>query len=55
MVREARRKSSQCLDAALLEVGYLAAMTGIPLNAVEWGAPAKAAARQVKAPGVHLN
>uniref|UniRef100_A0A3B4Z744 Kinesin-like protein KIF14 n=1 Tax=Stegastes partitus TaxID=144197 RepID=A0A3B4Z744_9TELE len=32
MVVEARRKSSQCLDAALLAVGHLAAVTGMPLN-----------------------
>ncbi|XP_027145659.1 kinesin-like protein KIF14 isoform X1 [Larimichthys crocea] len=35
MVTEARRKSSQCLDAALLTLGHLAAMTGMQLNAVE--------------------
>ncbi|KAI3368680.1 hypothetical protein L3Q82_025675 [Scortum barcoo] len=40
MVTEARRKSSQCLDAAMLALGHLAAMTGTPLNAVERGAPA---------------
>ncbi|XP_070765360.1 kinesin-like protein KIF14 [Enoplosus armatus] len=40
MVSEARRKSSQCLDAALLALGHLAAMTGMQLNAVEWGAQA---------------
>lgn len=37
MVTEARRKSSQCLDAALLALSHLAAVTGIPLNAVEGG------------------
>ncbi|XP_059197955.1 kinesin-like protein KIF14 [Centropristis striata] len=40
MVTEARRKSSQCLDAALLALGHLAAMTGMPLNAVEQSAQA---------------
>ncbi|XP_068446174.1 kinesin-like protein KIF14 isoform X2 [Clinocottus analis] len=40
MVTEARRKSSQCLDAALLAVGHLAAVTGMPLNAVERGSQA---------------
>ncbi|XP_071342044.1 kinesin-like protein KIF14 [Trachinotus anak] len=40
MVTEARRKSSQCLDAALLALGHLAAVTCIPLNAVELGAQA---------------
>ncbi|XP_044056624.1 kinesin-like protein KIF14 isoform X2 [Siniperca chuatsi] len=40
MVTEARRKSSQCLDAALLALGHLAAMTGMPLNPVERGAQA---------------
>lgn len=40
MVTEARRKSSQCLDAALLALGHLAAMTGMPLNAMERGAQA---------------
>lgn len=40
MVTEAQRKSSQCLDAALLALGHLAAMTGMPLNAVERGAHA---------------
>lgn len=40
MVTEARRKSSQCLDAALLALGHLAAMTGMPQNAVEGAAQA---------------
>uniref|UniRef100_A0A8D3BID9 Kinesin-like protein KIF14 n=1 Tax=Scophthalmus maximus TaxID=52904 RepID=A0A8D3BID9_SCOMX len=35
MVKEAQRKSSQCLDAALLALGHLAAVTCMPLNAVE--------------------
>lgn len=37
MVTEAQRKSSQCLDAALLALGQLAAMTGMRLNAAERG------------------
>lgn len=40
MVTEARRKSSQCLGAALLTLGHLAAMTGMPLNVGERGAQA---------------
>ncbi|KAM9357515.1 kinesin-like protein KIF14 [Symphorus nematophorus] len=40
MVTEARRKSSQCLDAALRALGHLAAMTGMQLNGVELGAQA---------------
>uniref|UniRef100_A0A3Q3GF49 Kinesin-like protein KIF14 n=1 Tax=Labrus bergylta TaxID=56723 RepID=A0A3Q3GF49_9LABR len=40
MVTEAQKKSSQCLDAALLALGHLAAMTGMPLNAVEKAAQA---------------
>lgn len=40
MVTEARRKSSQCLDAALLTLGHLAAMTGMPLHVGERGARA---------------
>ncbi|XP_060934575.1 kinesin-like protein KIF14 [Limanda limanda] len=40
MVTEARRKSSQCLDAALLALGHLAAVTCMPLNAMELGAQA---------------
>ncbi|XP_017268937.1 kinesin-like protein KIF14 isoform X2 [Kryptolebias marmoratus] len=32
MVVEARRKSSQCLDAAMLALGQLAAVTGMQLN-----------------------
>lgn len=35
MVTEARRKSSKSLDAALLALGHLAAMTSMPLNAME--------------------
>ncbi|XP_029001602.1 kinesin-like protein KIF14 [Betta splendens] len=41
MVTEAQRKSSQCLDAALLALGHLAAVTGMQLNAVELGAEAQ--------------
>uniref|UniRef100_A0A671Z4S1 Kinesin-like protein KIF14 n=1 Tax=Sparus aurata TaxID=8175 RepID=A0A671Z4S1_SPAAU len=37
MVTEASRKSSRCMDAALLALGHLAAMTGMPLNAMEQG------------------
>ncbi|KAF3835228.1 hypothetical protein F7725_027786, partial [Dissostichus mawsoni] len=40
MVTEAKRKSSQCLDAALLAVGHLAAVTGAPLNVTARGAAA---------------
>ncbi|XP_034738211.1 kinesin-like protein KIF14 [Etheostoma cragini] len=40
MVTEARRKCSQCLDAALLALGHLAAVTGMPLNAMERSAQA---------------
>ncbi|XP_044218088.1 kinesin-like protein KIF14 [Thunnus albacares] len=40
MVTEARRKSSRCLDAALLALGHLAAVTGMPLNAMELGGQA---------------
>ncbi|XP_026201774.1 kinesin-like protein KIF14 [Anabas testudineus] len=40
MVTEARRKSSQCLDAALLALGHLAAVTGMQLNAIELGVQA---------------
>ena len=40
MVTEARRKSSQCLDAALLALGHLAVVTCMPLNALELGAQA---------------
>lgn len=40
MVAEARRKSSQCLDAALLALSHLAAMTGVQLSAMERGAQA---------------
>uniref|UniRef100_A0A8C5DQZ5 Kinesin-like protein KIF14 n=1 Tax=Gouania willdenowi TaxID=441366 RepID=A0A8C5DQZ5_GOUWI len=35
MVTEARRKSSQCLHAALLALGHLAAVTATPLNVFE--------------------
>lgn len=38
MVTEAQRKSSRCLDAALLALGHLAAVTGVPLNSLELGA-----------------
>lgn len=40
MVTEAQRKSSQCLDAALLTLGHLAAITDEPFNAVERAAQA---------------
>ncbi|XP_041648181.1 kinesin-like protein KIF14 isoform X2 [Cheilinus undulatus] len=40
MVTEAQKKSSQCLDAALLALGHLAAMTGMQLNAMERAAQA---------------
>ncbi|XP_030290003.1 kinesin-like protein KIF14 [Sparus aurata] len=40
MVTEASRKSSRCMDAALLALGHLAAMTGMPLNAMEQGTQA---------------
>ncbi|XP_069558309.1 LOW QUALITY PROTEIN: kinesin-like protein KIF14 [Brachyistius frenatus] len=40
MVKEARRKSSQCLDAALLALGHLAVVTGMPLNVMGLGAQA---------------
>lgn len=40
MVTEARRKSSKCLDAAMLALGHLAAITGTPLNAMERGVQA---------------
>lgn len=40
MVTEAQKKSSQCLDAALFALGHLAAMTGMPLNAMERAAQA---------------
>ncbi|KAK5869767.1 hypothetical protein PBY51_024460 [Eleginops maclovinus] len=40
MVTEAKRKSSQCLDAALLALGHLAAVTGMPLNVAAPGAQA---------------
>ncbi|KAF3690792.1 Kinesin-like protein KIF14 [Channa argus] len=41
MVTEAQRKSSQCLDAALLTLGHLAAVTGMQLNSVDLGAQAR--------------
>ncbi|XP_033476758.2 kinesin-like protein KIF14 [Epinephelus lanceolatus] len=44
MVTDARRKSSQCLDAALLALGHLAAVTGMPLNAM--GLRAQATGKQ---------
>lgn len=47
MVTEAQKKSSQCLDAALFALGHLAAMTGMPLNAMERAAQATG---KVKAP-----
>ncbi|XP_062279792.1 kinesin-like protein KIF14 [Scomber scombrus] len=40
MVTEARRKSGQCLNAALLALGHLVAVTGMPLNVMELGAQA---------------
>lgn len=40
MVTEARRKSGKCLDAAMLALGHLAAITGTPLNAMERGVQA---------------
>uniref|UniRef100_A0A3Q0RYW7 Kinesin family member 14 n=1 Tax=Amphilophus citrinellus TaxID=61819 RepID=A0A3Q0RYW7_AMPCI len=40
MVKEARRKSSQCLDAALLAVGHMAVVTGMPLNVMGLGTQA---------------
>ncbi|XP_041863265.1 kinesin-like protein KIF14 isoform X2 [Melanotaenia boesemani] len=40
MVVEARKKSSRCLDAALLAVGHMAALTGMPLNITGTGAQA---------------
>ncbi|KAM3876365.1 kinesin-like protein KIF14 [Diretmus argenteus] len=40
MVTEAKRKSSQCLDAALRAIGHMAAVTGTPLSATELGARA---------------
>ncbi|KAF7658815.1 hypothetical protein LDENG_00007720 [Lucifuga dentata] len=40
MVTEAQRKSGQCLDAALLALSHLAAVTGTPLNMIELSAQA---------------
>lgn len=40
MVKEARRKSSQCLDAALLALGHMAVVTGMPLNVMGLGTQA---------------
>ncbi|KAM4548315.1 kinesin-like protein KIF14 [Odontesthes bonariensis] len=40
MVMEARRKSGQCLDAALLVLGHMAVVTGMPLNIMGPGAQA---------------
>uniref|UniRef100_A0A673CR55 Kinesin-like protein KIF14 n=1 Tax=Sphaeramia orbicularis TaxID=375764 RepID=A0A673CR55_9TELE len=40
MVTEARRKSSKCLNEALLALCHLAAVTGMPLNVMELGAQA---------------
>uniref|UniRef100_A0A673CMF8 Kinesin-like protein KIF14 n=1 Tax=Sphaeramia orbicularis TaxID=375764 RepID=A0A673CMF8_9TELE len=37
MVTEARRKSSKCLNEALLALCHLAAVTGMPLNVMELG------------------
>ncbi|XP_035996965.1 kinesin-like protein KIF14 [Fundulus heteroclitus] len=37
MVKEARRKSSQCLDAAMLALAHLAAVTGTPLSVMMLG------------------
>ncbi|KAK2835393.1 hypothetical protein Q5P01_015877 [Channa striata] len=41
MVTEAQRKSSKCLDAALLALGHLAAVTGMQLNSMELAAQAR--------------
>ncbi|XP_010778419.1 kinesin-like protein KIF14 [Notothenia coriiceps] len=46
MVTEAKRKSSQCLDAALLSVGHLAAVTGTPLNVTARGGAATATGKK---------
>lgn len=40
MVTEAKRKTSQCLNAALLAICHLAAVTGMPLNTMALGAQA---------------
>ncbi|XP_072245431.1 kinesin-like protein KIF14 [Leuresthes tenuis] len=40
MVMEARRKSGQCLNAALLVLSHMAAVTGMPLNIMGPGAQA---------------
>lgn len=40
MVTEARRKTSQCLNAALLTICHLAAVTGMSLNTMALGAQA---------------
>lgn len=40
MVTEAQRKSSQCLNTALLALSHLAAVTCTPLNTAELGASA---------------
>ncbi|XP_042367975.1 kinesin-like protein KIF14 [Plectropomus leopardus] len=40
MVTDARRKSSQCLDAALFALSHLAAVTGTPLNVMGRGTQA---------------
>ncbi|MEQ2217841.1 Kinesin-like protein kif14, partial [Xenoophorus captivus] len=40
MVKEARRKSSQCLDSAILALAELAVVTGMPLNVMVVGSQA---------------
>ncbi|XP_072294433.1 kinesin-like protein KIF14 isoform X1 [Eucyclogobius newberryi] len=40
MVTEAQRKSSQCLNAVLVTICHLAAVTGLPLNAIALAAQA---------------
>ncbi|XP_054645283.1 kinesin-like protein KIF14 isoform X2 [Dunckerocampus dactyliophorus] len=40
MVAEARKKSGQCLAAALLALGHLAALSGMPLSVMELSAQA---------------
>lgn len=40
MVKEARRKTSQCLDTTLLALGHMAVVTGMSLNVTGLGAQA---------------
>ncbi|KAM7387978.1 hypothetical protein PAMP_024182 [Pampus punctatissimus] len=54
MVTEAQSKSGQCLDAALLAVGHLAAVTGMPVNAMELGAQATGKSSAVTSHGLFL-